>query len=145
MCQTAPQGPQFYWFVNFSHSNHGGLASSLQPGITEELYFSFDQEEILRSSHRGNFLEDIDEEVMKRSVITPDFERKERVPAVNQSRYTLQKMRKVCNPHNTKFSFISLFLGETHWKYQEFVCTSAQEKVVYSPDLIWYVYRFQWD
>ena len=56
-------------------------------------------------------MEDIDEEVMKRSVITPDFERKERVPAVNQSRYTLQKMRKVCNPHNTKFSFISLLLG----------------------------------
>ena len=73
-----------------------GLASSLQPGITEELYFSFDQEEILRSSHRGTFLEDVDE-VMKRSIITPDFERKERVPAISQSRYTLQKIRKVCN------------------------------------------------
>ena len=109
-----PRGYSLLVCYFLSHSNHGDLASSLQPGITEELYFSFDQEEILRSSHRGNFLEDVDEEVMKRSVITPDFERKERVPAVNQSRYTLQKMRKVCNPHSTKFSFISLF--QSSWQ-----------------------------
>ena len=106
-----PRGYSLLVCYFLSHSNHGDLASSLQPGITEELYFSFDQEEILRSSHRGNFLEDVDEEVMKRSVITPDFERKERVPAVNHSRYTLQKMRKVCNPHSTKFRLLSSLLG----------------------------------
>jgi len=71
------------------------LASSLQPAITEDLYFSFDQEEILRSSNKGIFVEDVDKELMKRSVITPDFERKERAPAMSQSRYTLQKTRKV--------------------------------------------------
>lgn len=90
-------GPRFSQLIISLHSFSLslGLASSLQPAITEDLYFSFDQEEILRSSNKGIFVEDVDKELMKRSVITPDFERKERAPAMSQSRYTLQKTRKV--------------------------------------------------
>ena len=79
-------------------------SSQLDPGpdMTDQLYFSFDLEGVVgRRGHRGLSLSvgggksDPHSELMKKSVITADFEKREYAPAISQSRYTAQKMKKV--------------------------------------------------
>ena len=65
--------------------------------MTKELYFSYSKEAILKSPRGGSrVIGDDDGELMKKSIITADFEKKELVPPASLSRYALQKQRKVC-------------------------------------------------
>lgn len=78
-------------------------ASSLDPGqdMKGQLYFSFDVESLVGGCGKGRSLveqrggHDPHYELMKKSVITPDFEKKESAPPINRSRYAIQKMKKV--------------------------------------------------
>ena len=65
--------------------------------MTKDLYFSYSKDAILNSP-RGSTLAvgDVDGELMKKSIITADLEKKELVPPASLSRYALQKQRKVC-------------------------------------------------
>ena len=47
------------------------------------------------ASRARELLLELDADLLKRSVITPDFEKKEVAPPINQSRFALQKLRKV--------------------------------------------------
>jgi hypothetical protein len=81
-------------------------SSSLDPGqdIMGELYFSFDVESLVGGCGKGRGLveqrggRDPHHALMKKSVITPDFEKRESAPPINQSRYAIQKMKKVWLP-----------------------------------------------
>ena len=78
-------------------------SSSLDPGqdMMGELYFSFDVESLVGGCGKGRGLveqrggRDPHHDLMKKSVITPDFEKKESAPPINNSRYAIQKMKKV--------------------------------------------------
>ena len=78
-------------------------SSSLDPGqeMKEDLYFSFDVESlVVDGCGKGRSLvehgrRDPHRELMKKSVITPDFEKRESAPPINHSRYAIQKMKKV--------------------------------------------------
>lgn len=78
------------------------LASSLDPGPLPQLYFSCDPEQLEsrllggHSTRSRSRLETVEEEVMKKSVLSADFEQLECAPAMTQSRYAISKMRKVC-------------------------------------------------
>ena len=86
-------------------------SSSLDPGqdMMGDLYFSFDVESLVGGCDKGRGLvekrggRDPHHDLMKKSVITPDFEKKESAPPINNSRYAIQKMKKVlsqlCNCH----------------------------------------------
>ena len=65
------------------------LSSSLDPGIKikDSVYFEFG---VTQACARSG-----EEMVMKRSVVTSDFETKEKVPAVFPSRHQVEKMKKV--------------------------------------------------
>ena len=67
----------------------------------EELYFSYDRDTILSQPHSSLVVDDLDKDLMKRSVITPDFEKKECAPPVFQSRVALKKMKKVEHGRHT--------------------------------------------
>ena len=51
------------------------------------------------ASRARELLLELDADLLKRSVITPDFEKKEVAPPINQSRFALQKLRKVSWQH----------------------------------------------
>lgn len=80
-------------------------SSKLDPGqdMNGELYFSFDVENLVGGCGKGRSLveqrsrgeRDPHHELMKKSVITPDFEKRESAPPINHSRYAIQKMKKV--------------------------------------------------
>ena len=78
-------------------------SSSLDPGqdMKGDLYFSFDVESLLGGCGKGRSLVeqwggcDPHRELMKKSVITPDFEKRESAPPINHSRYAIQKKKKV--------------------------------------------------
>lgn len=78
-------------------------SSKLDPGqdMNGELYFSFDVESLVGGCGKGRSLveqrggRDPHHELMKKSVITPDFEKRESAPPINHSRYAIQKMKKV--------------------------------------------------
>ncbi len=75
------------------------LASALDPGPGPELYFSCDTDTMIDALMvpRGGsgHLSGGDGGIMKRSVLTSDFEKKESVPPSYQSRYTKKKENKV--------------------------------------------------
>lgn len=82
--------------------------SKLDPGqeMKGELYFSFDVESLMGGRGKGRSLleqkggHDPYHELMKKSVITPDFEKRESAPPISKSRYAIQKTKKVwygCN------------------------------------------------
>ena len=78
-------------------------SSSLDPGqdMMGDLYFSFDVESLVGGCGKGRGLvgqrggRDPHHDLMKKSVITPDFEKKESAPPISNSRYVIQKMKKV--------------------------------------------------
>ena len=78
-------------------------SSSLDPGqeMKGELYFSFDVESVMSGHGKGRSLvergrgHDPHYELMKKSVITPDFEKRESAPPISHSRYAIQKTKKV--------------------------------------------------
>ena len=64
--------------------------------MTKELYFSYSKEAILSPSQGSSLVVgDVDGELMKKSIITADLEKKELVPPASLSRYALQKQKKV--------------------------------------------------
>ena len=77
--------------------------SSLDPGqdLMGELYFSFDVESLVGGCGKGRSLleqrggHDPHHKLMKKSIITPDFEKRESAPPISHSRYAIQKMKKV--------------------------------------------------
>lgn len=83
------------------------LASSLDPGPKRDLYFTCDPEKMVErllapqgkgaSSGVGRIGGSAmsTEEVMRSSVITPDFEQKESAPPISQSKHTRKKLVKV--------------------------------------------------
>lgn len=82
------------------------LSSCLDPGpdMAGQLYFSFDVESAVGGrGQQGLSLSvggaggkrDPHHELMKKSVITSDFEKREYAPVINRSRYAVQKMKKV--------------------------------------------------
>ena len=77
----------------------GTLATSLQPLMKEKPYFSLDHRGSLASSssagRRGSSWEERDEDLMKRSVITSDFEKRDSAPPMYVSKYAKAKARKV--------------------------------------------------
>ena len=75
----------------------GGFASSLKPDIDEELYFDFDNVMMRGSGSRGTIGQhgDPDKELMKRSVLPPDLEKRETAPLIYQSQFSLQKLKQV--------------------------------------------------
>ena len=97
-------------------------SSSLDPGqdLMGELYFSFDVESLVGGCGKGRGLvdqgggRDPHHELMKKSVITPDFEKRESAPPINNSHYAIQKMKKVwsqlCSCHLDAMRHAS-----THW------------------------------
>ena len=69
-------------------SGFSTLASSLQPYMKEKPYFSFRQEDILASASKPHPpWEDNDQQLMARSVITPDFVISETAPPISSSMY----------------------------------------------------------
>ena len=77
--------------------------SRLDPGpeIRGELYFSLDTESMIGGCRKGRSLvltrprgHDPHHELMKKSVITADFEKRESAPPI-KSQYAIQKMKKV--------------------------------------------------
>ena len=82
--------------------NIGELSSSLDPGpeMKGELYFSFDVESVTDRQGKVKLSQDQGgrdphHKLMKKSVITPDFEKRESAPPITQSRYAIQRMKKV--------------------------------------------------
>ena len=78
------------------------LSSTLQPRLKEKLYFSFNKKDILASSSatgksKSSSWETGDEHLLAKSIITPDFEKKERAPPLVISKYARAKARKVCS------------------------------------------------
>lgn len=77
---------------------HTGLATSLQPCMTEKPYFSLTTKGALKSSSLSSTSRpglDSEEELMKNSVVTSDFEKKEVAPPMYVSKYAKAKARKV--------------------------------------------------
>lgn len=80
----------------------GELCCSLdhRTNVARQLYFSFDVESVVRGhSSRAQPLcqggHDPHHKLMKKSIITPDFEKRDSVPPISQSRYTMEKTKKV--------------------------------------------------
>ena len=78
------------------------LSSHLDPGteMNGQLYFSFDVESVVSGRGKGNPPldqggRDPHHELMKKSVITADFEKRESAPPISRSRYAIEKMKKV--------------------------------------------------
>ncbi|XP_069836417.1 deoxynucleotidyltransferase terminal-interacting protein 2-like [Dendropsophus ebraccatus] len=84
------------------------LSTSIDTGINLKkmggLYISFDAEKpkpgpsLLSKMKKGIKKQD---ELLRKSVITPDFEKKESVPPIKESRYKLKKLRKMEREKNT--------------------------------------------
>ena len=95
------------------------LSSSLNAGPQPELYFSCDPDQMLHSlftSHTRGIVgggRGEEEEVMRKCVITADFEKKERVPPITTSKYARKKLTKVStNPSNFSVPVDGSFLAE---------------------------------
>ena len=74
------------------------LASSLQPHLDESIYFSYDPvkaKDTDASKQKRTLCHNEVDSLLKKSVITSDFEKKECAPPINRSRYSLEKSRKV--------------------------------------------------
>lgn len=79
------------------------VSSSLDPGpdVMGQLYLKFDLESVVEKHGKrhpqplGQGGRDPLHELMKKSVITADFEKREAAPPISQSRYAAQKMKKV--------------------------------------------------
>lgn len=91
------------------------LSSSLKPSLTEPLYFTYSRKKGITSSRAGGRSSAVtwgdteEEEVMKKSVITADFEKRETAPPMHVSKYAKARARKVCihstyNVHTTRVS-----------------------------------------
>lgn len=92
-------------------SGFSTLASSLQPCMKEKPYFSLRQEDILASASKPcPPWEDTDQQLMARSVITPDFEKRETVPPVHTSKYARARARKVSRHTWTYHRYCNLSL-----------------------------------
>ena len=73
------------------------LASSLQPVMEVKPYFRFSKGSTVLSVQKPcPSWEERDRDLMERSVITPDFERKRAVPPIFTTRSAREKARKVC-------------------------------------------------
>lgn len=77
------------------------LSSFLQPQLDQTPYFSFDPvradgTDSSRQASSALYEKEVDS-LLKKSVITPDFEKKECAPPINQSRRFLERSMKVCS------------------------------------------------
>ena len=91
------------------------LASELEVGPLPGLYFSCDTDEMVdrlmapRTKGRTQVVTgrgcrgesgSSQETIMKKSVVTSDFERKDCAPPISQSRYAIKKLKRVCHYFN---------------------------------------------
>ena len=87
------------------------LATFLKPSMKETLYFSYSRKKgILRTPGKASTTwgDNQEDELMKKSVITPDFEKKEAAPPMYVSKYARARARKVSQyltfSHYTSFT-----------------------------------------
>ena len=78
------------------------LASELDPGPQPQLYFTSDPDKMVtalmgssRCEKRVCSQKQAPKDLLKKSIITSDFERKECAPPISQSRYAVKRMKKV--------------------------------------------------
>lgn len=80
-------------------SRSGAISTSLQPCMKEKPYFSFKKSLKSTPSSASRLMAvswgERDEDLMKKSVITPDFEKRETAPPMYVSKYAKAKARKV--------------------------------------------------